>query len=940
MKARPAAVGVVLAVVLSSGVVMAPAVSADPTPVSGVTPVTGGPERLPVGTRAVGALPGDNRLSVDVALRPADPAGLAAFDQAVTTPGSPVFRHFLAPGEFARRFGPGPAAVAAMGDWLRAQGLDVGPTTGDGLLIPVSGPASALGQAFAIGFERQELPDGRIVREPTARPSVPTGLAQSVQGVVGLDDLAVARPQLARGPATKSAPGRLAGPSVTGSSVTGSSVTGPSVTGSGPVPHAGPSPTCNQGSVGTTATQLAQAYSMTSLYPGNEGQSQTVGIYELEPYLANDISTFESCYSPAPSPSITPVSVDGAATNSGPGSGESALDIEMVVGLAPRASIRVYVGPNGGTGPLDVYAKMIGDDQAQVLTTSWGECEPAAGITAIAAESNLLQMAAAQGQSFTAAAGDEGSEDCNSPGYFTNTNLAVDDPASQPFMTSVGGTELGPALGPPPTESVWNTGTFEGTTGGGISSVWTMPSWQLGPGVENGFTKANNSYTGRSPCPLSSGPGTVSCREVPDVSADGDPGTGYATFCSCTSGWRSIGGTSMGAPLWASIAALADQSVGSPPGRIGLLNPALYQAGCLASPPFNDITSGNNQPNGSPPADPPRTPGGPVYPAGAGYDMASGLGTPVVSSLLADLVTPVSACPAVTSMSVTSGPSVGGTSVTLTGTNLGAVQEVDFGAGNAGGSLSASAGSVNVTTPGSPTGGWDTTAVVAKTANEVIGLDGRNYFTFTGPRGYWTTASDGGVFSFGQVGYHGSTGGIRLQRPVVGIAPTASSQGYWLVASDGGVFSFGDAVFHGSTGGIRLDRPIVGMAASPDGGGYWLVASDGGVFSFGDAGFYGSTGGVRLNKPIVGMAATPDGQGYWLVASDGGVFAFGNAGFSGSLGAIRLAQPIVGIAAPFGDGGYWLVASDGGIFAFGRAGFAGSMGGQRLNAPMVGMGGS
>ena len=491
-----------------------------------------------------------------------------------------------------------------------------------------------------------------------------------------------------------------------------------------------------------------------------------------------------------------------------------------------------------------------------------------------------------QGQTFTAAAGDEGSEDCNAPGFSANTNLEVDDPASQPWVTSVGATELPPGvLGPPPGEAVWNTGAFEGTTGGGISTVWTMPSWQLGPGVENGFTKADDSYTGRSPCPFSSGAGTVSCREVPDVTADGDPATGYATFCSCgRGGWQLIGGTSMGAPLWASVAALADQSVSSPPGRIGLLDPALYQAGCLGSRPFNDLTSGNNEPNGSPPADPPRAPGGPFYPATAGYDMASGLGSPIVSALVPDLVSPVSACPVVTSVSASSGPAAGGTTVTLAGANLGAVQQVDFGAGNAGRGLVVSGSSVTVSTPASPTGGWDTVAVVVRTANDVVGLDGRSYFTFTGLRGYWTTASDGGVFSFGQLGYHGSTGGIRLERPVVGMAATVSSHGYWLVASDGGVFSFGDAVFHGSTGGVRLDKPIVGMAATPDGGGYWLVASDGGVFTFGDAGFFGSTGGLALHAPIVGMTATPDGGGYWLVASDGGVFTFGDAGFFGSTG--------------------------------------------------------
>ena len=169
------------------------------------------------------------------------------------------------------------------------------------------------------------------------------------------------------------------------------------------------------------------------------------------------------------------------------------------------------------------------------------------------------------------------------------------------------------------------------------------------------------------------------------------------------------------------------------------------------------------------------------------------------------------------------------------------------------------------------------------------------------------------------------------------MAATPDGGGYWLVASDGGIFSFGDAAFYGSTGGIHLNQPIVGMAATPDGGGYWLVASDGGIFSFGDATFYGSTGATHLNQPIVGMAPTPDGGGYWLVASDGGIFSFGDATFYGSTGGTHLNQPIVGMTTTPDGGGYWLVASDGGIFAFGDATFYGSTGGTHLNQPIVGM---
>jgi hypothetical protein len=205
-----------------------------------------------------------------------------------------------------------------------------------------------------------------------------------------------------------------------------------------------------------------------------------------------------------------------------------------------------------------------------------------------------------------------------------------------------------------------------------------------------------------------------------------------------------------------------------------------------------------------------------------------------------------------------------------------------------------------------------------------------------GPDGYLLSASDGGVFDYGNIPFCGSTGNIHLNKPVVGTALTQDGGGYWEVASDGGIFAFGNAGFYGSTGNIALNQPIVGMAATPDGRGYWLVASDGGIFNFGDAGFYGSTGALRLNKPVVGMAATPSGHGYWLVASDGGIFAFGDASFEGSMGGRPLNAPIVGMATDHQSGGYWEVASDGGIFSF-HAPFYGSTGAIHLNAPIVGM---
>ena len=210
--------------------------------------------------------------------------------------------------------------------------------------------------------------------------------------------------------------------------------------------------------------------------------------------------------------------------------------------------------------------------------------------------------------------------------------------------------------------------------------------------------------------------------------------------------------------------------------------------------------------------------------------------------------------------------------------------------------------------------------------------------TTTGPSGgvggYWIDAADGGVFSFGNAQFYGSTGGMRLNQPVVGMASTHDAGGYWEIASDGGVFSFGDAQFHGSTGNIRLNRPIVGMAVTPDGGGYWLVASDGGVFTFGDAGFYGSTGNLVLNKPVIGMVPTHDGLGYWLIASDGGVFAFGDAGFFGSLGGAPPSTGLVGVAPTPDGGGYWVLGANGTVYDFGDAPQVGVAAGSPTPATM------
>ena len=203
---------------------------------------------------------------------------------------------------------------------------------------------------------------------------------------------------------------------------------------------------------------------------------------------------------------------------------------------------------------------------------------------------------------------------------------------------------------------------------------------------------------------------------------------------------------------------------------------------------------------------------------------------------------------------------------------------------------------------------------------------------------YWAVARDGGIFSFGGVPFYGSTGNMRLNQPVVGMAASSPTDfgGYREVASDGGIFDYGNAVFFGSTGAIHLNQPIVGMAASPSGNGYWLVAADGGIFAFGDAAFHGSTGAIHLNGPIVGMAVTHDGGGYWVTGADGGVFAYGDAGFYGSLGGVPQPHPVVSLTVDRSGQGYWFTNSNGAVSAFGDATYWGSAP-QVLNQPVVGM---
>jgi hypothetical protein len=537
---------------------------------------------IPAGATAQGGLSQSLVINAIVALEPRDPAALTTYAQAVSKKGSRLYHHYLSVPQFASRFAPGSVQVASVRAVLQAEGLTVGRLAANGLSLDVTASAGRMSSAFATSFRRYRTRNGHTVFANTAAPSLPASVAGLVQSVVGLDSLAVPSPA-----------GLVKSHSRRAPRATSNSVSAP-----GEVQCGGAA-----GTGGNTAGQIASAYGLSDLYAaGNGGNGSTVALFELEPYSASDVATYQSCYGTGAA--VSNVLVSGGP-GSGSGSGEAALDIEDVIGLVPDASILVYEGKNTGTGALQTYQAIVTDDRAKVVSTSWGLCETDEGSLAANVENTLFQEAAVQGQTVLAASGDHGAQDCASG--TESTKASVDDPASQPYVTGVGGTSLS-AIGPPPTESVWNStwnsgsGSASGAGGGGVSSLWGRPSYQSGIALAQSAQTCSKSGT--------------TCREVPDVSADADINTGYSIYYK--GHWSIFGGTSAAAPTWAALAALANVSPACAGKSVGFTNPALYQAAASAySTYFNDVTSGNNSYHGIA-----------GFGAQSGYDMASGLGSP------------------------------------------------------------------------------------------------------------------------------------------------------------------------------------------------------------------------------------------------------------------------------------------------------------------------
>ena len=907
------AVAAVGAVTLSAGVT-APALAGAALGAKVVLPQA--VPTIPADAAHLGSAPPDQVLNLDVALAGRDPAGLAQAVAAVSTPGSPEYRQYLTPAQYAAAFGPSAAEVAQVSSTLRAEGLTVGTPDPGSILLPVSGTAAVVSAAFGTPLVSVQAPNEARALVNTAAPQVPASLAGIVTAVVGLDGLFHEHAMLRPKPGSGTGTGATPPPPPSPNAASAPSSANPGAQNHGVVAHASTPQACPAAAAtasnGTyTSTQMASIFGLDQMFgQGRVGIGQTIAIVEFEQYLGSDFAAFESCY--GLSSPIRNVLVDNGPPGPPAGQGEAALDTELASFNAPAASLVVYEAPNNNdAAALDMFNRIASDDTAQVVTTSWGNCEALTTPATIGTENTIFSRLALQGQTMIAASGDSGSEDCNP--VSGSLQLGVDDPGSQPTVVSAGGTSLVSASAS--SQVVWNCrsicGASPGAGGGGYSQVWTRNPGQPLPLFFGGDTN-----------PCGSGAG-VGCRSVPDISYPSDPAQG-SVAAYFDGSWGGFGGTSVAAPTNAGLFADTNQGCFNRLGRVG---PALYAAGTGSN--YTDITSGNNDYTNS---------HGGEFQAGPGYDAASGLGTPIDQNVSIALQG-ANGCPSVASVSPGTGPIGGGGAITVSGGGFANATSVTFGSVGTGQIVSQSETSITVIPPSSE--GPLCVDVTVRNSQGVSATSGADHYGFGGDlncgQGYRFVASDGGIFDYGDATFWGSTGSLHLNAPVVGMAVTPSTNGYWMVAADGGIFNYGDARFFGSMGGRHLNKPIVGMASTADGGGYWLVAADGGIFNFGNAAFLGSAGSMRLNKPIVGMAGTPDGHGYWLVASDGGIFSYGDAVFHGSTGSLVLNSPVVGMAAGPGGNGYWLVAADGGIFDYGSAGFFGSAGSIRLNRPVVGM---
>lgn len=574
-----------------------------------------------------GAVAGSLPVQLDVVLKPRDPSALESFVTGVSTPGSPQYRHFVSKGDFGPLFGASSSAVQAVTADLERSGLHVTGVDPDGLVMHVAGDAAAAEQAFHVTLFNYEMADGSRGFAPAGSPQLPSTVAAAVQAVTGLDTVS---------PPPVSTPSAVPATTLQSDATSACPPTGP--TGGATKGYWAPK-------------QLARAYDMTALTSaGDTGASTSVALWEHGIYTAAGVAQYEQCYGHSTTPIVAfPVDRKTTSCSVGHCTAEATADIETLVGLDPGlASIDVYEVPADPSNNqiVDSWAEIATTDVDAVVSTSVGIAE---NPTLAEAEQPVFEQLAAQGQSVFAATGDHGSE---GTWYKATQHTAVQwDPASQPTVTAVGGTDLKTLGTPPaavgeppakaPVQTAWNDHTYYGcpcgggstpaggASGGGLSTFWDMPSYQrilATPGIPGVDSSG-------APCDEPD----YYCRELPDVSASADGFNGYPIFYD--GAWQltsvdthrdALGGTSLATPSWAAVTALVDSDA-SCRTWVGFLNPALYQLAASAtaadyfdSPKVGPADKANNDYTGAL---------GGKYPVTSGYNMVTGLGTPVAGNL-------------------------------------------------------------------------------------------------------------------------------------------------------------------------------------------------------------------------------------------------------------------------------------------------------------------
>ena len=528
----------------------------------------------------IGRLAPTRNITLAIALKSPNPAGLEMLVRRIYTPGDFQYKKFLTPDEFTKSFSPSTADYAALTDFLKSKGLRV-KTQANRLLVSVDGPVSAVEAAFQIEMHSFQSASGRVFFSTTNNPSLPSNVANKIHGIFGLNNLVRPTRNL-----------HMAAGSVDRATANG--------IGSGPA--------------GTlTPADVIQAYGLNGV--AQKGDGQTLALVEFDGFTQSDIDTYIRQFAISRSPTLEVVRIGSASgvpaapKDANSGAIEVTLDIELMIGMAPNAQkIVVYEAPpldqtssdssfrSYESGMLPMLHQIANENRAQQISISWGAPELGVQRTVLDAENTIYMQMAAQGQSVLAATGDTAA-------YSDTSSLSVMDPASQPYVLAVGGTKLNSGSpGVYGSESSWSDASKQSNGvysagaggGGGISAVWPTPSWQFGLSSSLNMGSSSN-------------------RMIPDVSLNADPGSGYGIIFA--GGVYHVGGTSCAAPIWAAFTALVNQQrVAAGYGLIGYLNPSIYRIAqsSLYSQSFHDVADGSTNL---------------YYPAKPGYDLSTGWGS-------------------------------------------------------------------------------------------------------------------------------------------------------------------------------------------------------------------------------------------------------------------------------------------------------------------------